>query len=98
MVGHGKKSQGWGTAILHWVREAAEKVRMGGKDGENRPRRQRGMRKMWGCLSLQQVNGLGEIGDADVAGQPRVLALEGEVHLPGDAAIAEVPGGGGAEL
>ena len=27
-----------------------------------------------------------------------VLALQGEVHLPGDAAIAEVAGGAGAEF
>jgi riboflavin biosynthesis pyrimidine reductase len=28
-------------------------------------------------LALQEVDGLGEVGDADVVGQGRVLALEG---------------------
>ena len=49
-------------------------------------------------LALEQVDGLGEVGDADVSGEGGVLALEGQVHLPGDAAIAEVAGGAGAEF
>ena len=42
--------------------------------------------------------GLCEVGDADVARERGVLALEREVHLPGDAAIAEVAGGAGAQF
>ena len=41
-------------------------------------------------LALQQIDGLGEVGDADVFGERGVLALDGEVHFPGDFAIAEV--------
>ena len=49
-------------------------------------------------LPLEDVDGLGEVGDADVAGQRRVLALELQEHLPGHAAVAEVAGGGAAEF
>jgi hypothetical protein len=49
-------------------------------------------------LSLEEIDGLGEVGDADVLGEGGVLALEGQEHLPGDAAIAEVAGGAGAEF
>ena len=41
---------------------------------------------------------MGEIGHAEVTGERRVLALELQEHLPGDAAVAEVSGGAGAEL
>ena len=36
--------------------------------------------------------------DAEEVGQGGVLALDGEVHLPGHAAVAEVAGGAGAQL
>ena len=49
-------------------------------------------------LALEQVDGLGEVGDAEVFGEGGVLALYGEVHFPGDAAVGEVSGGAGAEL
>ena len=49
-------------------------------------------------LALQHVDGLGEVGDADVPGQGGVLALERQKHLPGYAAVAEVAGGGGAQF
>ena len=49
-------------------------------------------------LSLQQVDGLGEVGDADMLGEGGVLALEGQEHLPGDTAVAEVAGGAAAEF
>ena len=41
---------------------------------------------------LQQIDRLGEVGDANVLGQRRMLALEGQIHLPRDAPIAEVAG------
>ena len=47
---------------------------------------------------LQQVDGFGEIGDADVPGQRGMLALQGFVHLPGYAAVAEVAGGAGTQF
>src|SRR3984885_10406346 len=50
------------------------------------------------ALALEQVDRLGEVGDADVPGQGRVLAFEGFVHLPGDAAIAEMTGRPGTEF
>ena len=34
-------------------------------------------------LALQQVDGAGEVSDADVLGKCGVLALEGQEHLPG---------------
>jgi len=39
-----------------------------------------------------------EVGDADVLGEGGVLTLKFQKHLPGDAAIAEVASGAGAEL
>ena len=51
-----------------------------------------------GSSALEEVDGLGEVGDADVAGEGGVLALELQEHLPGDAAVAEVAGGRGAEF
>ena len=48
--------------------------------------------------ALKEVDGLGEVGDADVAGEGGVLALKGQEHFPGDAAVAEVAGGGGAQF
>jgi hypothetical protein len=59
---------------------------------------QAGMRGAHPSLPPKQVNGLCEIGDANVAGQRGVLPLESQKHLPGHAAIAEVPGGAGAEF
>src|SRR6202041_2173986 len=50
------------------------------------------------ALALEQVDRLGEVGDADVLGQGGVLALDGFVHFPGDAAIAEMTGGPGTEF
>ena len=52
----------------------------------------------FGNSAFEQVDGLGEVGDAEVLGEGGVLALDGEVHFPGDAAVAEVAGGAGAEL
>ena len=49
-------------------------------------------------LALEQVDGLAEVGGADIFGQRGVLAFESQIHLPGDAAIAEVAGGRRAEL
>jgi hypothetical protein len=49
-------------------------------------------------LTLEEVDGFCEVGDADVAGQGGVLAFQGFVHLPGYAAVAEVAGGGAAEF
>src|ERR1700685_515379 len=49
-------------------------------------------------LSLQQVDGLGEVGYAYVLGKRRVLTLEGQKHLPGYAPVAKVAGGPGAEF
>ena len=48
--------------------------------------------------ALKEIDGLGEVGDADVLGEGGVLALERQEHLPGDAAIAEVAGGRGAQF
>ena len=51
-----------------------------------------------GFLPLQQVDGLRKVSRADMFGQCRVLALEGQVHFPCDAAIAEVAGWCGAKF
>src|SRR5579863_5280853 len=48
--------------------------------------------------SLEDVDGLGEVGDADMAGEGGVLLLKLEEHLPGNPAVAEVAGGSGTEL
>ena len=42
--------------------------------------------------------GLGEISGAHVLRQGRMLPLEGQVHLPGDAAVAEMAGWAGSQL
>ena len=51
-----------------------------------------------GFSAFEDVDGLGEVGDPDVAGERWVLALKLQEHLPGDAAIAEMAGGAGAKL
>src|ERR1700739_2254948 len=49
-------------------------------------------------LALQQVDGFVDVGDAEVIGERGVLALDGEEHLPGDAAVGEGTLRGGAQL
>jgi hypothetical protein len=49
-------------------------------------------------LPLQQIDRLREIGHADVLCKCGVLAFESLVHLPGNAAVAEMPGGSRPKL
>ncbi len=49
-------------------------------------------------LAFEDVDGLGEVCHAEVFGEGGVLALDGQVHFPGDFAVGEVSGGAGAEF
>src|SRR5665213_2304128 len=49
-------------------------------------------------LPLQNINRLGKVRDAYVFSQQGMSLLDGLVHLPCHAAIAEVPGGAGAQF
>src|SRR5579863_8217958 len=69
------------------------------ENAQNSPRAHRSQSsRSISSLTLEQVDGLGEVGGADVFGERRVLTLKGQIHFPGDAAIAEVAGGRGAEF
>ncbi len=48
--------------------------------------------------AIQQIDRYGVVSDAEVAGERGVLSLDGEEHLPGDLAIAEVTCRAAAQL
>jgi hypothetical protein len=57
-----------------------------------------GLAPSLGTSALQDVDWLSKVRGPDAACQGWMTALEGQIHFPGHAAIAEVPGWGGAQF
>src|SRR5258708_40277298 len=62
------------------------------------PRSKQWWKSRAGASPLQQVDWLVHVFDPEVACKARVALCDGEIHLPGDSAIAEVAGDAGAQL